>query len=287
MSINYNGNILPANQPIFTAGNRAFRYGDGLFETIRVFDGQVPFFERHWQRLSTGCRLLSFEMPKHFTPDFFKHEIEKLTSTTGNWRVRLTIWRADGGLYTPETNSPEFIVEATPLSNSKFELNNVGLSVKIYQKYLLPQTTPSYIPNGSSIPLPIKTNSALHQVLASIEKTIAGLDDCLMLNTAHRIACGTSSNIFLVKSGELFTPPLAEGCVAGTMRATLLNLTGKLGISCNEYPIHPEDLKDFDEIFLTNAIHGIQWVREVEGLPNCYRNSVALGLLNGLNEVIG
>ncbi|MCF8244588.1 MAG: aminotransferase class IV [Saprospiraceae bacterium] len=287
MFINHNGNILPADQPIFTAGNRAFRYGDGLFETIRVFDGRMPFFERHWQRLSRGCRLLSFELPTNFTPTFFKQEIEKLTNAAGNWRVRLSIWRGDGGFYTPETNLPEFLVEPTPLLSPTFELNEVGLSVGFYQKYLLPQTTPSYAPNGPSVPLPIKTSSALHQVLAAIAKTAAGLDDCLMLNTARRVACATSSNVFLVKNGELFTPPLTEGCVAGTMRAVLFDMVGKLGIPCNETPVVPKDFKDFDEIFLTNAIHGIRWVGEVEGFSNRCGNSVAMVLLDGLNEVIG
>ena len=132
MSINFNCKILPSEQPIFTASNRAFRYGDGLFETIRVFDGKIPFFQRHFQRLIVGCRLLNLDVSGHFTQDFFENEISKLLVGGANYRVRLTVWRSGGGLYTPETNLPDFLIEAKELPSSVFELNNLCLIFTFY-----------------------------------------------------------------------------------------------------------------------------------------------------------
>ena len=284
MHVNYNGNIFPADQPIFNATNRAFRYGDGLFETIRVFEGQMPFFQRHWQRLTTGCRLLGFETPANFSPNFFENEIAKLTNNNGNWRIRLSVWRSGGGLYTPQSNLPEFLIEATTLPNPTFELNEVGLEVSIFQKYLLPQTTLNYDHQPPSVPLPIKTNSALLQVLAASAKKEAGLDDCLMLNTAGQLACATSSNLFWVKNSELSTPPINAGAVAGTMRATIMDMAGQLGIRCKERSISPDELAMADEIFLTNAIQGIRWVRRVKNIEAAFGQNMAAKLVEELNK---
>jgi branched-chain amino acid aminotransferase len=284
MHVNYNGNIFPADQPIFNATNRAFRYGDGLFETIRVFEGQMPFFQKHWERLTTGCRLLGFETPANFSLNFFEKEIAKLTNNNGSWRIRLSVWRSGGGLYTPRSNMPEFLIEATTLPNSTFELNEVGLVVCIFQKYLLPQTTPNYDHQPPSVPLPIKTNSALLQVLAAVAKKEAGLDDCLMLNTAGQLACASSSNLFWVENSALLTPPINAGALAGTMRATILDMAGQLGIRCNERSIGPNELAMADEIFLTNAIQGIRWVRQVKNIEAAFGQNMAAKLVEELNK---
>jgi branched-chain amino acid aminotransferase len=255
MSVNFNGEILPAGQAILTSSNRAFRFGDSLFESIRVFEGEMPFFDRHWQRLKAGMEVLKFEIPAHFSAAFFQHEISKLTENQGNWRIRLTVFRSGGGLYTPERNAPEFLIETSPLGSSRFELNPSGLAIGIFDEIRL----------NASVFSPFKTGNALPNVLAAIFKKEKKRDDCLLLNTAGRIACGSSSNVFLVKNGGLITPPLTEGCVAGTMRGGVLDLCKSLKIEALETPVSPEDLPQADELFLTNAIQGIRWVQEVEG----------------------
>ncbi|MBI1225678.1 MAG: aminotransferase IV [Bacteroidetes bacterium] len=279
MPLNYNGKIMAADQPIFTANNRAFRYGDGFFETIRVFDGKMPFFEKHWHRLSSGCKMLGLEFGENFCPSFFKHEIEKLTEASGNWRVRLTVWRSGSGLYSPETNLGEFLIEATPLPDSFFTLNHQGLVVGIFKKYLLPQTTFQEQP----VHPPIKSSAALIQVLASIAKKEAAWDDCLMLNTANRIACGTSSNIFMVKNGELYFPPLTEGCVAGTMRAILLDLANKHDIKSHESQLDISELKTAEELFLSNAVLGIRWIEQISEIGKIYSFTLTQFLLEQIN----
>ena len=143
---------------------------------------------------------------------------------------------------------------------------------------LISQSPFSYFPQN------LKTSSALPFVLASIFKKENNLDDCLLLNTAGRLACGSSSNVFLVKNGELLTPPLTEGCVAGTMRAALFDLAKQLGTKAAEVPIALAELGTADEIFLTNAIQGIRWVRQVTGVDKRYNPSLSKNLVEEINR---
>ncbi len=259
--INLNGQVLPADTPIFQADNRAFRYGDGLFESIRVSDGEMPFFERHWRRLSLGMQCLKIELPVHFAPAFFKNEISKLTDNQGNWRVRLSIFRGGGGLYAPISHAPVFLIEISPLDYSQFQLNEQGLRLGIFDEIRI-QTLFASQQFGLQN---FKTNNALPLVLASIFKNESGLDDCFLLNHEGRIVCASSANVFLVKHSVLSTPPLSEGCVAGTMRSAVMDLAQKQGFVVNEQPINLVELESADEFFLTNAIQGIRWVGKFNG----------------------
>jgi branched-chain amino acid aminotransferase len=336
MQINHNGQVLPADTPIFTASNRSFRYGDGLFESIRVFDGRLPFFDYHWQRLSAGLACLGMVGPALYSPDFFINEIAKLTNGQGHWRIRLTVWRSGGGLYLPETNLPEFLIEAVPLGAksggdlksppdldcSRFQLNTVGLRIGVWAGVALPiglnklggnsklppnfnsklplnlvQTEPDKL--GGNFELPpnlghlressisnFKLTSALPYVLAAQYKQAHGLDDCLLLNTAGRLACASSANIFWVKNGKLFTPPLSEGCVAGTMRAVLFDIAEAMKVRVQEKKGRLADLAEAEEVFLTNAIQGIRWVKEIEGAGKQYANPLGEVLIAAVNEKI-
>jgi branched-chain amino acid aminotransferase len=297
MQINHNGLVLPADTPIFTAQNRSFRYGDGLFESIRAFDGRLPFFQYHWKRLMAGLSSLGIEKPSHYSPDFFQNEIAKLTNNQGNWRIRLTAWRSGGGLYTPATNQPEFLIEAVPLGAksvgdlksppdltfSRFHLNEQGLNIAIYPNQLLPHQTLQTTQTHQTIQN-IKTSSALPYVLAAHYKQATGLDDCLLLNTAGRLTCATSANIFWVKNGRLFTPPLSEGCVAGTMRAVLFDIAKATKIKVQEKKGRLADLAEAEEVFLTNAIQGIRWVKEIQGLEQRYGHEFSERMVLALNE---
>ncbi|MBK8563542.1 MAG: aminotransferase class IV [Saprospiraceae bacterium] len=288
MQINHNGLVLPADTPIFTAQNRSFRYGDGLFESIRAFDGRLPFFHYHWQRLMAGLSSLGIEKPPYFSPDFFQNEIAKLTNNQGNWRIRLTVWRSGGGLYTPATNQPEFLIEAVPFSSSRFELNE-GLRIGVFPSPLLPtanlnQSTPDN-PQFPNFPISnFKLTSALPYVLAAQYKQANGLDHSLLLNTAGRLACANSANIFWVKNGRLFTPPLSEGCVAGTMRAILFDIAKATKIKVQEKKGRLADLAEAEEVFLTNAIQGIRWVKEIQGMEQRYGHELVKRLVTALNE---
>ena len=135
-TINFNGNLKEDNQPIFDINNRGFRYGDALFETIRVIDGKACFFQTHFVRLSKGMKLL--EMSLNLTCDNLLDEVDKLidaNNITEGARLRITVVRNPGGYYTPETNLSSFIIEAIHLPNNRYELNETGLTIDLYEKH--------------------------------------------------------------------------------------------------------------------------------------------------------
>lgn len=251
--INLNGNILPADQPVFTADNRAFRYGDGLFESIRMIGGEMPLFNLHFPRLSHGCELLKFKLQKEMTPEFFRDEILKLTEAqeiSDNARIRLTIFRTAGGYYMPKSSAAEFLVEAESMDDEGFPMNEKGYVVDLFTDIEKPTTQFSTF----------KTGNALIYVLAAIHRQEHNLDDCLLINNKSRVIESIDSNLFIVRANEVHTPPVAEGCVSGVMREYIIRLLEKENIPLRETPLTLEELFNAEEMFLTNAIHGIRWI---------------------------
>lgn len=272
MKINFNGKIFPADQPIFNSQNRAFLYGDALFETIRMSAGKIPFLENHVNRLLQGLCFFKYTVPKKYTPAFFKKEIKKIAA--GNARIRITVFRSSGGLYTPKNNRPQFLISASPLASPQFSLNKKGLNVGIYDEVKL---ACSPISN-------FKTCNCSPYILAGLSKQERNLDDVILLNDKGRISETSSSNIFFIKKNSIITPSLSEGCVAGTMRKTILKIASEKKYFIQESTIKLPQLKNIQEIWLTNAISGIRWVTQVE--QNIYlRNaSVAHTFIKRLNQ---
>ena len=253
MLINYNGDLLPVDHAFLDSQNRAFRYGDGLFETIRMFDGSLPFWPQHWDRLSKGAQFLKFKNLKD--PAFYKKEIQKLCHAKGNWRIRLSIFRKDGGLYTPSSFETDFLIEANPLESQTFELNKEGLHIDLCDSITIPKHPLSNL----------KTINSLPYVIAGIYKKEKQLDDCLLLNDKGKIVEASSSNIFIVKKGTLRTPPLSTGCKDGTLRRILIELSSKIGLQISQKSFKPKRLLEAEEIWLSNAITGILWVGRYRG----------------------
>ena len=156
--VNYNGKIIAADQALFTAKNRGFKYGDGLFETIRVFEGKIPFLDYHYDRLHKGFSILKFDIPNFYSIDFFRKEIFKLTNGKGNHRIRVSIFRSEGGFYTPSNNHSEFLIENELLQNSSFQLNEKGLRIAIFEAIKITHNIFS----------PLKTCNSLPYILAGI-----------------------------------------------------------------------------------------------------------------------
>jgi|SRR5579871_5052249 len=251
--INYNGTILRAGEPVLKAGNRGFRYGDGLFETLLVKNGRIRLSNYHFDRLFAGCRLLQFDSPAHFTRESLETRILQLCHKNGHMalaRVRLAIFRADGGLYDPVSLHPQYLIESWPLTPADTGLNANGLVIDVY-------------PDGRKACDALancKSSNFLLYVLAAFYAKEHRLNDCLVLNTHQRLADTTIANLFWVKQGQVFTPPLSEGGVAGVMRRHLLATLPAAGFPVHEQPATAEDLLYADEVFLTNALKGIRWV---------------------------
>ncbi len=264
----YNGRFLPGSEPILTAENRSFRYGDGCFETMKVYQGQVLLSDLHFERLAASMNRLHFDVPLHFTRDYFSGLITDLCAKNGVSRlarVRLTVFRAGGGFYDPVDNTPHFIIQSSELSRKIFELNENGLAIDVF-----PDARKS-IDKLSSI----KSNNCLAYVMAATYARQHQLDEAILLNHHGRVADTTIANLFIVRDQRIYTPPLSEGGVCGVMRKYLLRTD--LPFKIEEYPLSITDLENADEIFLTNAIYGIRWVGSFRN--SSYGNATA-GILH-------
>ena len=256
--INHNGALYPASQPLLTADNRGFRYGDGLFETMLVEKGRIRLSEYHFDRLLAGMSLLYFNIPPSFK-EKLQQEMLQLCDKNGHFatgpaRVRLVIFRGEGSLLEGLDPFPNYIIQSWQLSAIQ-SFNTEGLKLGVF-------------PDGRKalgILSNIKSNNYLLYTLAMNYAQRQGLDDCLVLNDQGRLADSTIANLFYIRKGEFYTPPLSEGGVAGIMRRHLLEVLPQAGYAVHEQTTAIEDLLAADEIFMTNALRGIRWVRSLQG----------------------
>ena len=259
--------------------NRAFKYGDGLFETIRVSNGTILFLEAHFARLSKGLNILHMQdSQKPLSIEKFQKIVQDFLSkqSDANLRIRITFFRQGAGLYTPQEIAYDYYIESSPLESAFFSLNPKGLNLGCCTSV---QLSIDQLSN-------LKTTSALPYVLAGLEKKENAWDDCLILNSEGAIAESIAANIFILKGKQVFTPALNQGCIAGVMRQNVIKIIKKLDLELYEEAIFLEDIKDADEIWLTNAIRGIQWVKEVSNHSNLLKNNLAKRLTNHLNRII-
>ncbi|MCK5822930.1 MAG: aminotransferase class IV [Bacteroidales bacterium] len=273
-----NGDFVLSDSPVLTTQNRAFRYGDGLFETMHANGTKVQFLDEHFIRLTYGIEKLKMNIPDYFTINHIKNLITKLLNKNKLYqgaKIRLSVFRSDGGLYTPLSNNISFIIEAEELEHAKYTLNKKGLVIDIYNE----------IKKNINYFSDLKSSNALLFVLAGIYKQKNKLDDCIIINQENKIVEAVSSNIFIVKNNQLYSPALTDGCIPGIMRTqiikTALSLNYTIFDDCN---IKPDDLLSADEVFLTNAISGIRWV--VAYKNNRYFNKTSKLLINKLNESV-
>lgn len=256
MKVLYNQRLYPAGTPLVSASSRGLRYGDGLFETIRVRDGKVMLAALHFDRLFAGLHTLKFDVPSYFTPPFLEGEILRLcreNNIEALARVRLNVFRGEGSVNDELFQHPQYLVESFSLKEDFASAGNPGLDVGVF-----PDGRKA-MDNFSSL----KSNNYLLYVLAAAWAREHNLQECLVLNSDNRVAEASVHNLFFVRAGKIFTPPLSEGCVAGVMRRYLLQMLPSWGWQVSETPVSPGELALADEIFLTNAIAGIRWVRSL------------------------
>lgn len=250
----FNGKYYPQELTLFGTNNRAFRYGDSLFETLHAQNGKIQFLQDHLNRLTRGMQILGMTKPKKFTLAKIEAETIHLLNKNklyGAARIRLSVFRNQGGLYTPTDNNISYVIEASTLDKMGYTLNKKGWSIGIYDQMRKPVNILS----------PFKTGNALPFILAGIYRSQHQWDDCLLLNDRNQLVEGLSSNLFMVKNNILMTPSLESGCVAGIMRERVIESALDLGITVyDDCTLTPQDMYEADELFLTNAIWGIRWI---------------------------
>lgn len=248
-----NDEFVPANQAIFRSSNRGFKFGDGIFESMRMCNGKLQFAELHADRLRAAMKAIKLDGYTLFDDYFLNQkttELAKKNKFNGNARFRLSVYRDGEGLYTPLSNKPGYLLEATALPSANFELNQKGLIIDVYDEITKPINKLSNY----------KTTNALLYVMAGLFQKQHRLDEAIILNENGFLCESTSSNVFVVYNKQIYTPALSEGCVAGVMRSVVLKLAKTNDIPLVEAQISPEILKEADEVFVTNAASGIRWV---------------------------
>lgn len=272
----YNGHVISLYEPAISFTNRAFRYGDSVFESIRYTNGKIMFLADHIKRIKLSMTTLRMNVPAEFTSanieQLIVHLLEQ-NSIKQDARIRLTVFRNEGGFYTPDTNDISFLIETEKLEDVGYTLNQKGLWVDIYAEIKKPINKISNI----------KTGSALLYVMAGLTKTSLRLDDCLLVNDNGNIIESINSNIFVVKNGTLYTSPISDGCVDGIMRKQILDIAAQNKILAFEQSLTVHTLTNGDEVFLTNAIKGVQWVGQFKN--KFYTNQRSVFFTEKLNEL--
>ncbi|WP_299125755.1 aminotransferase class IV [uncultured Tenacibaculum sp.] len=248
--INFNGEIISENELQLSSENRAFKYGDAIFETIKVSKGKVVFFEDHYFRLMASMRMLRMKIPMKFTLEFLQDEIIKTIENLERiktYRVRLTVYRKDGGLYTPKSNEVDYLIEVKEFEYKEKPVYKVDLFKDFY--------------NYSGLLSTVKTTNRMLNTLSAVFAEENDLDNCILLNERKGVVEATNGNIFIVKNKVIKTPALTEGCIKGVLRKKIIEIVEKHPeYTIEETTISPFEIQKADEVFITNAIIGIQSV---------------------------
>lgn len=251
--ININGSILAFKDAGITVLNRGFNYGDALFETIRVINNEILFWEDHYFRLMSSMRILRMEIPANFSPEFLASEIQSTIEANGliksSAKVKINVWRKEGGLYTPKYRDIEYMISVYPLDHSFYQINNSAYEVELFKDYFV----------ASGLLTSIKTNNRLVSVLAGIYATENDYQNCLLLNDQKSVVEAGNGNLFIVKDNKVKTPPIADGCLNGITRKQVISILKDLkDFEIEEASVSPFELQKADELFITNVITGVQ-----------------------------
>jgi len=262
---------MPGNEPVLMADNRGYRYGDGLFETMKMIKGKIVLEKFHFDRLFSGLDLAKCELPRLFTKENLLESIIQLSKKNNCeelGRIRLSVFRGNGGLYNGDRDA-QYLVESWGLDGQENRLNENGLVIDIFNDV---KKSCDQFSN-------LKSANYLPYTMAAIYAQENKYNDCLVLNTHGRICDSSIANVFLIRNETIITPPLSEGCVGGVMRRWLVQTIGKgqlatsqpaskvggvqeINFKIQEAPVTIEDLESASEIFLSNAIYGIRWVKQ-------------------------
>ena len=253
-----NGEVLPAGEAFVPLDDRAVLFGDGIFETVRAYRGRPFRLERHLDRLEDGCRVLRLELPNR--AEEVKNAVMSLLeenglSDEGDAYVRIT---ATGG---PSTG-PKMLERKGPTGLFIIARPYEGYPEHLYREGV--SLVMSGIKRNSSSPLSsLKSSNYLDSLIARQEAIDQGADDAVMLTTAGNLAEATSSNLFMVREGNVLTPDIGCGFLPGVTREAVIELCGELGITCTPVMAGTDVLLSAGEVFLTSSLMEVMPVRRI------------------------
>lgn len=249
--INFNG-ILQDSDANLLDQNRGFLYGDGVFETLKIVDGKILFFEDHYFRLMAAMRIVRMEIPMNFTLEYLEEQVLSLVKKNKieqSARARITVYRNNGGFYLPTNNTVSFLIQTSAIESPVYSISEKEYEVDLYKDFYIPKQLLSTL----------KTTNKMIHVTGSIYAKENDLDNCILLNDSKNVVEALQGNLFMRMGNTLITPPISEGCLNGIMRKQILSLAKKeTNLEVVEQVISPFDLQKADELFVTNVIRGIQ-----------------------------
>jgi 4-amino-4-deoxychorismate lyase len=238
----YNDEFIAENNFTISPANRAFNYGDGLFETMIFREGKLLYIEDHLQRLSSGLSELELQLPLSITIENLSQKISELSRKNNlhqNARIKLLVWRKPGGLVTPQSYQADFMILATELKKNEEIKKNAFLSEKIK---LYPGNLSKY-----------KTLNFLPYIQAGLEKKRRNADEIILTDLQGNISEASSSNIFWSKDDIVYTPSLETGCIEGVMRKQIIRFCNSENIKVLEGFFRSKDMEQSELIFTSNV----------------------------------
>ena len=275
--INYNGELL-SSETTLSNSNRAFLYGDGVFETLKIVDSKILFCEDHYFRLMASMRIVRMQIPDNFTLEYFEEQVLNLAKATNNQnsaRVRMTFFRNDGGFYLPQTKTVSFLIQIAPLNQINYSFSDTVYEVDLYKDFYITKQLLSTI----------KTTNKMINITGSVFADENDLQNCLLLNKEKKVIETVNGNLFMLVGNKLITPPIQDGCLNGIMRKQIIQIIGKLeDVELLENSISPFDLQKADELFITNVITGIQPITKYRKKE--FTTQLSKVLVQKINELI-
>lgn len=276
--INLDGRILKKEETHLSIENRGYQYGDAIFETIRVINGKIMFWEDHYFRMMASMRIMRMEIPMNFSPEFLEEEILTLIEANDLLnkpaKVKINVHRINGGLYKPKNREVGYLIQVFEHDAPFYNLKEEDYEVELFKDHYV----------NSGLLSTIKTNNKAINILGSIYAEENDFQNCLLLNEKKSVIEALNGNVFLVKGNTIKTPPLSEGCLNGIIRKQLLSILKKTPeYSLKEEAISPFELQKADELFVTNVMVGIQPISKYR--KKQFERKTATKLLAKLNAV--
>ena len=257
-TIYIDGEFLPESEAKVSVFDHGLLYGDGIFEGIRFYNGRVFRLEEHHDRLWDSARSICLDIPmsKAGMTEALLETIRRNGLRDGYIRQIVTRGVGNLGLNPAQCKRPTVIIIAATIALYPEEMYRNGLTIV---------TCATRRSGAATLNPAVKSLNYLNNVMARIEANLAGADEALMLNDAGNVAECTADNVFIIKKGQIFTPPIAAGALRGITRSVVFEIAAELGIRISETDITRHDVFVADECFLTGTAAEVIPVIKADG----------------------
>ena len=260
MRIYINGKFYAKDEAKVSVFDHGYLYGDGIYETLRGYEGVVFKLDEHIARLMRSASMIMLELPMDAAG--FADAVNRTVAENGlsEAYIRITVSRGPGelGLDPALCPEPTVVIMAKELRPYPPEMYANGIKASVVRTR---RNSPDALDPA------IKSTNFLNNILAKVEAKNAGACEGIMLNHDGHVAEGTISNVFMVEGGTLFTPPAEAGILVGVTRDLVITLAGTLGMQAREELFLPERLLSADEVFITNTTMEVMPVTDIDGRP--------------------